>query len=425
MDMVDRVKKICLSPQTEWSVIATETTPTASLITGYVLPLAGVGAVAGLIGRSLIGMSLPFIGTYRTPLGTGLALALFALVSAVIGVFLISIIINVLAPNFSAEKNSDQAMKVAVYSFTPAWVAGIFQILPALGILAILGALYGLYLLYLGLPRLMKCPEDKAIGYTAVVVICAIVVSVVLGAVSAAIVGTGMVASGGLTGALGGITGGAVGGSVASSPELQVDPNSTLGKLQQLGKGLEESAKKAEAAEKRGDTNAQVAAGLEGLGALLGGGKRVDPIDIALLKPLVPDTFAGLPKTSSSAEKTGMGIIMVSKAEATYGDGAERQVTLEITDTGGVSGLMGLASWMGVQEDKENSDGYERTQKVDGRLTHVRSSKSGDDEFAVVIGERFMVGAKSRSLDVNALRTAVAGLDLGKLEAMKDVGAQK
>ena len=113
------------------------------------------------------------------------------------------------------------------------------------------------------------------------------------------------------------------------------------------------------------------------------------------------------------------------RAEATYGDGGDREVTLEITDTGGVSGLMGLASWMGVQGERENDDGYERTQTIDGRLTHVKSSRSSEDEFAVVIGERFMVSARSRALDADALRVAVSGLDLARLESMREAGVRK
>src|SRR4029453_14248881 len=187
MDILERVKKICLTPQTEWSVISGETTPTAGLITGYVLPLAAVSAVAGLIGGSLIGHTVPFLGTYRVPLTTGLGIAVFGVCSAVLGVLVISFIINALAPSFGAQKNSAQALKVAVYSFTPAWVAGVLQIVPVLGVLAILGALYGLYLLFLGLPRLMRCPEDKAVGYVAVVVVCAIVTSMVLTAVTGAL----------------------------------------------------------------------------------------------------------------------------------------------------------------------------------------------------------------------------------------------
>ncbi len=192
MSIIERVKNICLRPKTEWDVIAQESASTGSLIAGYVAPLAAIGAVAGLIGRSLIGVTLPFAGTFRVPLVAGIVTAVFTFVMALVGVYVLSLIINALAPTFAGEKNSAQALKVAVYSYTPAWVAGVLQILPALGILMFLAALYGLYLLYLGLPRLMKCPPDKAVGYTAVVVVCAIVLGIVIGAIGAAIAGAGM-----------------------------------------------------------------------------------------------------------------------------------------------------------------------------------------------------------------------------------------
>jgi hypothetical protein len=350
----------------------------------------------------------------------------FTFVMAIVGVFVLSLIIDALAPSFGGEKNSLLALKVAVYSYTPAWVAGVLQVLPVLGVLVVLAGLYGLYLLYLGLPRLMKCPEDKAIGYTVVVVICAIVLAVCIGAVGTLIVGAGAYgtgALGGLGGGAGGLGGVTRGGGTAS--EVQFGKDSALGKLQELGKKMEESSKKIEAAQKSGDQNAAAAAAVEGLGTLLGGGRHVDPIGIDQLKPFVPENFAGLPKTSSSAEKTGLAGLMVSKAQATYGDGA-KNVTLELSDTGGASGLVGLAGWIGLQGEREDDDGSERTQKVSGRLVHEKASKrGGSNEFAVVLGDRFVVSATGRGVNLGELKTAVSGLDLGKLESMKDVGVQK
>jgi hypothetical protein len=424
MAIVDRVKNICLTPNTEWPIIADEPATTADLITGYVVPLAAIGAVAGLIGRTVIGQTLPFIGTFRVSPVIGLVGAVFAFVMAIVSVFVVSLIIDALAPSFGGEKNSIRAMKVAVYSYTPAWVAGVLNILPLLGVLAVLGALYGLYLLYLGLPRLMKCPEDKAIGYTVVVVICAIVISLVLGAVGALIVGAGAIGAGGLGGSLGGL-GGVTSGSRQAS-EVQFSKDSTLGKLQEFSKKMEESNKKIEAAQKSGDQSAAAAAAVEGLGTLFGGGRRVDPIGIDQLKPFVPENFAGLPKTSSSAEKNGIAGLMVSKAQASYSDGAQKHVTLELSDTGGASGLLSLAGWIGLQGEKEDEYGSERTQKVGGRLMHEKISKrGGDNEFAVVLGDRFVVSATGRGVDLGELKAAVGGLDLGRLESMKDVGVQK
>lgn len=417
MDITTRAKNICLTPGAEWPVIAQETTPTATLITGYVMPLAAIGAVAGLIGGSLVGVGLPFIGTYRVPITTGIAAAVFAFVMAIVGVFILSLIISALAPTFGAEKNNAQALKVAVYSYTPAWLAGVFQILPALGILGILAAFYGLYLLYLGLPRVMKCPQDKAIGYTAVVVVCAIVLTVVTGAIGGLLVAPSL--SGGL-GSIGGL------GSVGGSDAVVFDKDSPLGKLEALGQKLEESGKKIEAAEKSGDTAGQTAAAFEALGTLLGGGRRVDPIAIDQLKPFVPETFAGLPRRSSNVEKTGLAGLMVSKAEATYSDGANKDVRLEITDTGGASGLVMLAGWAGVQGERDNDQETERTQRVNGRLVHEKVSKTGGtNEFGVVLGDRFLVSAEGDGVDLNTLKSAVSSLDLQKLESLKDVGVTK
>ncbi|HUF48975.1 MAG TPA: Yip1 family protein [Vicinamibacterales bacterium] len=405
MNIVDRVKKICLSPATEWPVIATENTPAASLVTGYILPLAAIGAVAGFVGTVFIGVSLPFVGTYRTPIVAGVVSAVLGLVLSVVMCYVLAAVVNALAPNFGGQKDSAQAFKVVVYAYTPVWVAGVLQILPVLGMLGILAVLYGIYLLYLGLPRLMKCPEDKSIVYTIVVVVVGIVISLVLFAIVAAVVGTGALMSG------------------AMRPQAGLDPNSALGRL---GQAMEQSAAKMDEAQRSGDPAQQAAAAMEGLGALLGGGRRVDPLQLDQLEPFVPATFANLAQTDKQSERTGLASLMVARIEATYGDGAGNNAELEIVDTGGASGIMGLASWAGLRGEQRTSDGTERTYQEGGRLMHEKSSNSGGmNEFGIVIGERFMVTARSRALNLAALKSAVGSLDLAKLEGMKDVGVSR
>jgi hypothetical protein len=417
MSIVDRVKNICLTPNSEWPVIANETSSTGGLLTGYVAPLAAIGAIAGFIGASFVGTSTFFAGTYRMSVLAGLALAVWTFVGAIIGVLVVGFIINALAPSFGATKDLGQAMKVAAYSFTPGWVAGILRIVPALGILAILGGLYGLYLLYLGLPALMKAPKDKAAGYTVVTVIAAIVVSVVISVVGGVVVGVGALTSGAL--------GGVASSRPSSSDEIQFDKNSPLGKLQEFGKAMEESNKKMEAAQKSGDSQAAANAAMETLGTLLGGGKRVDPLDVDQIKSFLPPTLAGFQKQGNgSAEKTGFAALMVSKAEANYSDGS-RTVTVEISDSGGASGLMGLASWATMQTTKEDENGSERVSKVNGRMVHEKTSKNGSDEFEIVVGDRFLVGAHSSQVKLDDLRKVVGALDLKKIESMKDVGVKK
>lgn len=417
MGIVDRVKNICLSPNTEWPVIAGEAATPGGLVTGYALPLMAIGAIAGFIGGSIIGYSV-FGSTFRTPIGAGIVGLCLMIVMGLIGLFLLAFLINALAPTFGGQQNFTQAMKVAVYSYTPAWVAGVLNVIPFLGMLAILGALYGLYLLYLGLPSLMKSPQDKSMGYTVVVVICAIVLSVVTTAV-VGIIGLGAAGAGALAGS------GAF-SSDASSNDVQFDKDSPLGRLQEMGKAMEKSGAEMEAAQKAGDGNAAATAAMSTLGALLGGGRKVEPLELDQLKSFVPDTFAGLAKQGDGrAEKNGLGGLSVSEVEARYSDGADKSVTLEITDSGGASGLMGMASWAAMASEKSDDSGSEKTSRVNGRMTHERDAKDGTDEFSVVVGERFMVSAKSADLGLPALKAAVASLNLSKLESMKDVGVQK
>jgi len=411
VDIQARVKNILLTPSTEWPVIEADTTPQGTVVTNYVVPLAAIGAIAGFIGGSLVGRTLPFLGTYRVPIMTGLIGAVFTFCLAIAGVFILAFIINALAPTFGAQQDSNKAFKVAVYSYTPAWVAGALQILPALGILGIFAALYALYLLYLGLPALMKAPQDKAIGYTAVVVVCAIVMSIVLSAIGALIVAPAAM--------------GTMGSLSSSSSEPQFPADSAMGKLEALGKKMEESGAKMEQAQKRGDRAGETAAMFEGLGTLLGGGKRVDAVSIDQLKPLVPDQFAGLARKSSNAERNGMAGIMVAKAEASYGDDAGHSARLEITDTGGASGMVGLAAWANLQGERDNEQYTERTDRVGDRIVHRKMSKrGGEHEYNVVVADRFIVTAHGKGMEFEALQNAVSALDLGTLEAMRNVGVK-
>ena len=150
-----------------------------------------------------------------------------------------------------------------------------------------------------------------------------------------------------------------------------------MGKLDDFGKKMEQVGKKMEAAQKSGDPNKQMQAAMEGLGAVLGGGKRFEPVGIEQLKPLVPEKFAGLPRTSQSAEKGGPAGLQMSKAEAVYDDGAGKRVELEVIDTGGAGGLMGLAGWMNVQGEKEDGGRIERTRREGSRMVHEEISKTG------------------------------------------------
>lgn len=186
MNLFERVKGILLNPRAEWSVIEREPGDVAYLFMNYVAILAAIPAVCGFIGGSLIGISLPGLGTVRVPIVTGLMGAVVGYLLTFAMVYIVALLADLLAPTFQGQKNPENALKLVVYSYTPAWLAGVFLLIPSLGFLAILG-LYGLYLLWSGIPPLMKAPQEKSIVYTLAIIVCAIVIGLIVGLVQAAI----------------------------------------------------------------------------------------------------------------------------------------------------------------------------------------------------------------------------------------------
>jgi len=171
MDILQRAKKIILTPKTEWPVIAAEEPNTVEIFKGYVLPLALVPAAAHIIGLGVIGKGM------MSSFSWGIAVALIQFILAFVGVYLSAWAISLLAPKFGSREDMGRAIQLVAYSYTPAWVAGILGIVPALGILAFLGGLYGLYLMYLGLPHLMNTPQQKVVGYLVVSILVVMVIN--------------------------------------------------------------------------------------------------------------------------------------------------------------------------------------------------------------------------------------------------------
>ncbi len=178
--LLSRVKKIVLSPKSEWPVIASEPTTVPQLYAGYVVPLALLAALLGFLRISVLGVEPAFGNRFRMPISSGLEFTAMMFVSALFGVLVVGLIIGALAPIFSGTKDRRQALKAAAYSLTPAMLSCVFALSPIFGtLLQLLAGCYGIYVLYLGLPVLMRSPKEKAFGYSASVVIAAILVGIV------------------------------------------------------------------------------------------------------------------------------------------------------------------------------------------------------------------------------------------------------
>ena len=172
MNAVARVKAILIDPAAAWRGFEKDIGDPAYLLSRYVAVLALIPALSSFVGATLIGVVAPSGTILRTDLIGGLFGAIFSYAASCAIVVLLGLIIDLLAPRFGGRRNFEDAFKLAVYSFTPLWLAGIFLLLPGLRFLLFIGV-YGIYLFWLGAPRLAKVPEQQAANFTLVIVICA------------------------------------------------------------------------------------------------------------------------------------------------------------------------------------------------------------------------------------------------------------
>jgi len=185
MNLVQRVQAIVLEPRSEWPRVATEPATVQSIYTNWVMILAAIGPL------TLVLLSMTFGG-----LGFGLRAAVAAYVNSLIAVALLAAVVDVLAPSFGGSKDFMRSLKLVAYSFTPVWVAQVALIVPALGwVLILVAMLYGFYLFFLGAPLLGRCSVDRAIPFTIVAILCAVVLGVIVQRILFAVMGFGPMGS--------------------------------------------------------------------------------------------------------------------------------------------------------------------------------------------------------------------------------------
>jgi len=374
--ITERAKALLLKPKDEWTAISDETASMADVLKGYALPLIAIGPLCSFLGGQVFGIGAFGFG-YHPSLLSGLSVAISTFVFALLGLFVLTFVASKLAAQFGGQDNMREAFRLVAYSMTAAWIAGVFGLVPALAILGIVG-LYSFYLFYVGVAPMLRVPGDKALSFTVVTVICAIVLNVAIGALA---VSAGRLSGGGLMGRM------ASSSSRGDTLSLPGGAKIDVGKMEQAANDMEAAMQR----------------GAEGAAAP------------AALQALLPDAIGGYRRVaveSVAAGPTG------TRAEATYENG-DRRFNLSILDMAAMSAIAGLGVAVGVEENREDADGYERTTTRGGVLVKERWSKSaGEGAFGTMIGKRFMVEAEGRADSIDELKAAVAAGDTRKLAAL-------
>ena len=379
--LIDRVKNIILKPKEEWPVIEGEQASISGLYMKYALILAAIPALATFLRATLFGYGA-FGFSYRPSFGSALSMAISQYVMALVGVAILAFIADFIVTKFDGTANRISAFKLAIYSATASWLAGVFMAVPGLSILGLLG-LYSLYLLYTGLTPLMKVPAEKAMACTAVIAIAAIVLSLIAGALVAPVSGM----FGGHRPLMGEIAGDASGGTVSVPGLGTVD----------TGK-LEEASQKMQAAIE-GKTDAK-------------------PVDVAQLKALLPESLGGYSRTSIETSSMGAAGVGGAQASADYEKGDQR-LKVELTDIAAMGAFAGIGAALNVNQEKEDASGFERTRTENGGMVQEKwNTESKRGQYTHMVGGRFMVSVEGDADSFDQLKAMASGINMRSLAAL-------
>ena len=175
--LASRARSVLFEPRATFKEVDAEFTKPGAIWGRYVLPLAAIGPIAGAIGRLVFGQRIALTTlTSSVSISDAITWAIISFLLSLAAVFALTHVISLLAPGFGGQKNDVQALKVAAYASTPMWLSGFFSIYARLAMVGVIVSAYSLYLLFVGLPIVMKVPQDRSMGYTAVVIIAAVVI---------------------------------------------------------------------------------------------------------------------------------------------------------------------------------------------------------------------------------------------------------
>lgn len=184
--LVNRVINILTKPASEWAAVEAEPSSTGKLIT-----YAAILSVLPVVFSLLAILITPF-GTYIfQAMGLLIKLLLLTYAMAIVPPVALGYILDALTPQLGGQKNSLNAMKLAIYSGTAYWVGSVGLILsPWLWL--VLGVGYAGYLLWVGTPILMKTAADKTPVFVGASVGIWVVLYIILNMIAQRVIFSGM-----------------------------------------------------------------------------------------------------------------------------------------------------------------------------------------------------------------------------------------
>ena len=181
--MIGHIFGLMRDPVTEWKRLAAE--PESTFLRSLVLFLflALIPPIGFFIGTTQTGWTI--IGDEPVKITTASAIPLTVLfyLAIVGGVIFIGLMMDWMSKTYDADSSPYKDVVFVFYTATPIFLCGLFAIYPIWWIdilLATAACSYSIRLLYLGVPDMLKVPEERGFLYASAAFMMALVYMVVV-----------------------------------------------------------------------------------------------------------------------------------------------------------------------------------------------------------------------------------------------------
>jgi hypothetical protein len=219
--------------------------------------------------------------------------------------------------------------------------------------------------------------------------------------------------------------GNVIGNVLGTDAKRKSDIGKALNNVAQAGQQIEQHDKASgnTGAPDAQDTQQAMGAvgGLLGaLGGSLGGAHRHDPVDFHVLESLLPSSLPGMQRGTPRGESHQAMGIKTSAAGVDFSGSGDSHVNVSIKDATAFSGLAGVAEMANSQQSEQGGN-YERNETIGGQNVHEKwDAQAKHGELSLIVAKRYGVDLTGDNVGMDALKNALAQIDLGKLESMKD-----
>lgn len=164
---------IMFAPRSAWEAIRDQDDSMLMTYVKFVIPICLIPAVAWYFGSVEVGWQVGERVIRLTPRSAMEIMLLFYL-AMLVGTGFLGFMLHWMSETYEAgESTPDKGVKIAAYTLAPMFLCGATGFYPMLWLDMILGCLaagYAVYLLYIGVPIVLRIPEEKGFLYASAMV---------------------------------------------------------------------------------------------------------------------------------------------------------------------------------------------------------------------------------------------------------------